>query len=307
MARERTPAIADRTAVLAGGATRETIRDRLGLTVPREWWPSAHLLKSFEAAGFAFVQIDAPPASVLGDPRLLTRHAVALGEALSTTGLACILHAPTGLRLGSKVGDRSMDGLINYAAEVGARQIVYHALALPDEPAAEDALRFEVAALRRAARRAEDLNLVIAVENLAPLYPGPEALSANPMSLRGLRHRLSSDGIGVCLDIGHAFISADSRKTSLERFIEPVLDAVTLFHLHDNFGARRGRHTTALGVDPIRLDLHLPPGRGQLPWHEVAPLIAGHEAAVILEVHPPYRPKAAELWEDTTLLLGPPV
>ena len=26
---------------------------RLGLTVPHEWWPSAHLLKSFEAAGFA--------------------------------------------------------------------------------------------------------------------------------------------------------------------------------------------------------------------------------------------------------------
>jgi sugar phosphate isomerase/epimerase len=278
---------------------------RLGLTVPHEWWPSAHLLKSFEAAGFSYAQIDAPPASVLRDARLCTKHAVALREALVTTGLSPLLHAPAGLRLGVADGDRSMDGLIDYAAEVGASQVVYHALALPDEPASEDRLRFEVRALGRAARRAADLNLRVAVENLAPLYPGPETLSANPMSLRGLAHRLESDGIGVCLDIGHAHIVAEVLHTSLERFIEPVLDVVTLFHAHDNFGARReAEHADALGVDPLRLDLHLPPGRGTLPWHSVGALISTHTAPVVLEVHPPYRPRAAELREDAALLIS---
>ena len=66
-----------------------------------------------------------------------------------------------------------MDGLIDYAA-VGADQIVYHALALPDEPQSEDRVRFEVRAIGRAAQRAADLNLRVALENLAPLYPGPE-------------------------------------------------------------------------------------------------------------------------------------
>jgi sugar phosphate isomerase/epimerase len=283
----------------------ERLDGRLGLTVPHEWWPSAHLLKSFEAAGFAYAQIDAPPISVLSDPRLCTRHAIALHEALATTGLAPLLHAPAGLRIGTAPGDRAMDGLIDYAAEIGASQIVYHALALPDEPESEDTLRFEVRSLGRAARRAADLNLRVAVENLAPLYPGAETLSANPMSLRGLAHRLDSDGIGICLDLGHAHVLAELRRTALERLIEPVLDVVTLFHAHDNFGARRGDdRSDALGVDPLRLDLHLPPGRGSLPWHEIGGLVSAHTAPVVLEVHPPYRPRAAELREDAALLIS---
>jgi sugar phosphate isomerase/epimerase len=295
----------ERGAAEAEAAAGEPLADRLGLTVPHEWWPSAHLLKSYEAAGFSYVQIDGPPLSVLSDPRLCTKHAIAVHEALATTGLAPVLHAPAELRLGTAEGDRAMDGLIDHAAEIGAGQIVYHALALPDEPASEDRRRFEVRALARAARRSADLNLRIAVENLAPLYPGPDALSANPMSLRGLVNRLDSDGVGICLDVGHAHIVAELRRTSLDRFIEPVLDAVTLFHAHDNFGARRGdAHTDALGVDPLRLDLHLPPGRGSLPWHTVGPLISGHRAPVVLEVHPPYRPRAAELREDAALLIS---
>ncbi len=289
----------------AGATASEPLAGRLGLTVPHEWWPSAHLLKSFEAAGFSYAQVDAPPDSVLSDTRLCTQHAIALGQALATTGLGAILHAPAGLRIGTPHGDRAMDGLIDYAAEVGAAQIVYHALALPDEPESEDRLRFEVRSLGRAARRAEDLNLRVAVENLAPLYPGIETLSSNPMSLRGLAHRLDSEGIGVCLDLGHAHVVAELRRTSLERFIEPVLDAVTLFHAHDNFGARRGDGDgDALGVDPLRLDLHLPPGRGTLPWHAIGPLISAHRAPVMLEVHPPYRPRAAELREDAALLIS---
>ena len=281
---------------------------RLGLTVPHEWWPSAHLLKAFEAAGFAYAQVDAPPASVLREPRLCTRHAIALSAALETTGLRPVLHAPAGLRIGSGEGDRAMDGLIEYAAEIGAAQIVYHALALPDAAESENMLRLETRSLRRAAARAEDLNIRIAVENLAPLYPGPETLSANPISLRGLVQRVASEGIGLCLDLGHAHIAADLRHTGIERLIEPVLDVVTLFHAHDNFGARRASRGAgpepALGVDPLRLDLHLPPGRGTLAWHTVAPLVAGHSAPVVLEVHPPFRPRADELREDATVLLG---
>lgn len=286
-------------------AAVDRLAGRLGLTVPHEWWPSAHLLKSLEAAGFAHVQIDAPPVGVLVSPRLCTRHAIAVRAALETTGLRPMLHAPGGLRVGNAAGDRAIDGLIDYAAEIGAAQIVYHALALPDDPGSADRLRFETRSLSRAARRAADLDLLIAVENLAPLYPGPETLSASPMSLRGLVHRLNSEGIGLCLDIGHAHVTADLRHTSLERFIEPVLDAVSLFHAHDNFGARRSDGTAdALGVDPLRLDLHLPPGRGTLPWHSIGSLVTEHEAPIVLEVHPPYRPRAAELREDAALLLG---
>ncbi len=276
---------------------------RLGLTVPHEWWPSAHLLKSFEAAGFAWAQVDAPPVDVLRTPRLVVRHAVALGESLHSTGLRAVLHAPPGARAGTRDGDRVLESLISYAAEAGAEQIVYHALALPDEPPSEDGLRLEERSLAHLARRAADLNIGICVENLAPMYPGIETLSANPLSLRSLVHRLGTEGVGICLDLGHAHIVAERRKTSLARFVEPVLDVVTLFHIHDNLGARARLGGSTLSVDPLRLDLHLPPGRGSLPWHTVSSLVSGHDAPVVLEVHPPFRRGAEELREDAELLL----
>lgn len=275
---------------------------RFGLTVPHEWWPSVHLLKSFEAAGFSHVQVDAPPVSVLADSRQVMQHAEALCDSLSTTSLSLIIHAPGGLRIGSPDGDRAMDGLIDYAAEARAEQVVYHALALPDEHESEDALRFEMRSLRHAVRRAELNGFVIAIENLAPLFPGPETLSANPMTLRTAVRRLSSEGAGVCLDLGHAHISAELRHTSLSLLIEPVMDAVTLIHAHDNFGARHSAASDrALGVDPLRLDLHLPPGRGNLPWHEVTPLVMRTRVPVILEVHPPFRPRVADLHDTGSL------
>ena len=278
---------------------------RLGLTVPHEWWPSAHLVKSFEAAGFSHVQVDAPPASVLGDPRLVTKHAGALRSSLATTGLSLIVHAPGGLRLGTAAGDRAMDGLIDYAVEADGEQVVYHALAYPDVPESECSLRAEMGSLRRAVRRAELHDIVIAIENLAPLYPGPETVSASPLALRTVARRLSSEGVGLCLDLGHAHITADHRHTSLERLVEPVMDAVTLIHAHDNYGARReAPRGGAMGVDPLRLDLHLPPRRGTLPWGDIAHHVVRCGVPVILEVHPPFRPRAAELHDAGALLFA---
>jgi sugar phosphate isomerase/epimerase len=234
---------------------------------------------------------------VLRDARLCTRHASAAGASLSTTGLEAVVHAPAGLRAGTRAGDRALEGLLSYAAELGTRQVVYHAQALPDAPESEDGLLFEARSLAALARAAERLELTIAVENLCPLYPGPETVAASPLSLRGLVQRIGSRGLGLCLDVGHAHVIADLRHTHAAHLAEPVLDAVTLFHVHDNLGARwRSHPTEGSGVDPLRLDLHLPPGRGTLGWEEIAPLLADHTAPLVLEVHPPHRPRAAELF-----------
>ena len=277
---------------------------RLGLSLPNEWWASAPLLKSYEAAGFGWVQLHSPPTSILTVARLTTTHAVAAAAALATTSLSAVVHAPPGLRAGTRDGDRAFEGLLSYAAEVGASQVVYHALALPEGRASEPALVAEASSLSRHAGLAERLELRIAIENLAPLYPGPEMLSANPAMLRGLARRIGSPAITICLDLGHAHISADLRNTSVDLLCEPVLDRVSVFHLHDNLGARRRAGGEELGVDPLRLDLHLPPGRGTLPWQRLAPALAAHQAPLLLEVHPPFRPRAGELAETVAAILA---
>jgi len=276
----------------------------IGLNVPDEWWPSPAMLKSLEAAGFGRVQFHAPPASVLSDPGQCHRHAGTLAGVLATTGLGAVVHAPGGLRMGARAGDRAADGLLSYAAEIGASHVVYHACALPDAPESEDALLFESRSLAALAPRAEQLGVTIAIENLAPVFPGIEPLSANPMVLRGVAHRIGSDRVGLCLDLGHAHIVAELRRTSLEALVHPVLDVVTLFHLHDNLGARWQPRSPEAGLDPLRLDLHLPPGRGTLPWKRLLPDVAIHEAPAVLEVHPPHRQRAADLHRSFTELIS---
>jgi sugar phosphate isomerase/epimerase len=297
-------ATAEPKALSAPQESGRALTGRLGLSVPYEWWPSAPLLKSYEAAGFEWVQLHSPPPSVLTEPRQLARHGAGAAESLRTTSLKAIVHAPGALRLGDAGADRAFSALLSYAAELGAEQVVYHALALPDAPESEPARTAEVRSLTSLARRAERLEVTIAIENLAPLYPGPAHLSANPATLRTLAQLIGSDRVALCLDVGHAHISADLGHTAVERLCEPVLDTVSVFHVHDNLGARSTQHGEELGVDPLRLDLHLPPGRGTLPWHKVGRLLSAHRAPLMLEVHPPYRPRAAELASTLRRLLG---
>jgi sugar phosphate isomerase/epimerase len=286
-----------------GPSGLEALGARLGLNVPEGWWPSAPLLKEFEAAGFGWTQVHSPPATVLATPRHCTAHAATLAATLQTTGLRTVVHGPNSLLVGTKEADRVFEGLLSWAAELGAEQVVYHARSLPDAPGSETALLFETRSLARLAMRAERLGITIAIENLAPVFPGTESLSANPMTLRGLVHRIGSDRVGICVDLGHAHIVADFRHTTVERLIEPVLDVVSLFHAHDNFGARWDGSRPA-GLDPLRLDLHLPPGRGELPWERVAPHLAEHDAPIVLEIQTPFRTRPEEAFESASRALA---
>jgi sugar phosphate isomerase/epimerase len=263
------------------------LRTRLGLNVPHEWWPSAPMLKEIEASGLAWVQLPAPPASVLSSARECISHARAVTDSLEGTGLRRVLHAPTELLAGEPAADRALAGAISYASECGAEQVVYHARCLPDGRGAEDRLLAETRSLASLATLAERVGVVIAIENLAPVWPGPEMISANPLALRALARRIGSPALGLCLDVGHANVIAGLRRTSLSRMVEPVLDSVVLFHVHDNLGGRWGASDRRPGLDPLRLDLHLPPGSGSIDWEEIAPSLLAHAAPLLLEVHPP--------------------
>jgi sugar phosphate isomerase/epimerase len=242
---------------------------------------------------------------VLEQPRDAHRHAAALSDALGTAGLRRVLHGPTQVRAGTEQGNAALEGLISYAAEVGASHVVYHAANLPDEPSSEDGRLAETRALATLAPRAERLGVIIALENLAPVYPAPDALSFTPMILRTMAKRISSPAIGLCVDVGHANVVAGLRRTDPLELIEPVLDRAVMFHLHDNLDARHG-HPETPELDPLRLDLHLPPGRGTVPWDRLAPLLARKRGApLVLEVHPP-RPAAARLFEAGVAAVAPP-
>jgi sugar phosphate isomerase/epimerase len=284
---------------------------RLGLNVHRDQWPNTPLLASYEAAGFAWIQVHTPPRPMLADRERCRRHARALRAALSPCGLRLLLHGPDDLSAGTLEHDRAFDGLMDYAAEAGAELVVYHGLNFPVAEGASAAARLderlaaEERSLRRFASRAEELGITFAVENLAPMYPVPPTaprVCHDPVAVRDLVRRLGSPAMGMLLDLGHAHLTASLRGESAERAVRAVLDDVVLFHVHDNLGARR-HDLGAPGVDPLKLDLHLPPGAGCLPWDRLAPMIAAHRAPLMLEVERSHGAAPADLAASTTALL----
>lgn len=284
---------------------------RLGLDVPRDQWPTTAGLKAAEAAGFAWVQVRTPPAPMLADRERLRRHARALRAALAPTGLRLLLHGPDDLRVGTLTADRAFEGLLEHAQECGAELVVYHGLNHPDVdgPAAErvaERVAHEQRSLRRLADKAARRRVVVAVENLAPMWPDrshPPRLTYDPVKVRDLVRAVGSPNVGMLLDLGHAHITNGLRGTEMAAILRAVRDDVVLFHVHDNLGARH-HDLGAPGVDPLRLDLHLAPGAGSLPWDVVAETLRGHTAPLMLEVVPAHRPELASLAAVTRQLLA---
>jgi sugar phosphate isomerase/epimerase len=277
----------------------------LGLDGPRGWWPTAPRLKSYEAAGFGYVQLWMPDRALLSQPEAIGVHATALWETLRLTSLRLILHAPEDLFAGTPEHDRQLDGALSYAALTGAEMIVYHGAQVPVHSAGvHERLAEERRSLRRALRRASALGIQIAIQNLTPSYPGmQERVADNPLAVDELVRRLDSDAAGMCLDLGHAHVVAGLASCELAELVEPVLERVIVFGVHDNFGAAPGAPRSG-GIEPLRLDLHMPPGAGTVPWAGLAPTLASRRAPLQLEIHPNLRPEPATLAILARELLG---
>ena len=288
------------TAIQVRGS-RTALDHRLGLNIPYEWWPAAATLKALEAAGFAWVQVAAPPVEMLADPRHGVRHASALRQALEVTSLNVVVHGPTNLQLGTALHYRAFESLLEYTSNIGATHVVYHALDFARR-GAESAE--EERCLVRLARSAEALRLTVCLENLCPTYPGRSTVCHDPLSVRDLVRRLDTPAYRMLLDVGHANVVAGYMGVETATLIEPVLENVALFHIHDNLGARLGGEGGPT-IDPLQLDLHLPPGGGNVPWDQLRTALLGHDAPLMMEIHPAHRSVPSGLREAAVTALAP--
>lgn len=266
---------------------------RLGLDQPAGWWPTASRLKSYEAGGFDYVQARMPPRRLLADSIAISVHGGALRDALALTGLRLILHAPDDLTVGDREHDRQFAGALEYASLAGAELLVYHGMRVPAGAIAR--LAEEESSLVEMIDVVSAAGVQLAIENLAPVYPdSPRLACQDPGAVAALVRRLQSDSVGMCLDLGHAHIAAELAGCPLPELVAPLLGEVVLFHVHDNFGARLST-PRAGGIDPLKLDLHLAPGAGTVPFASLRGLLERHAAPLQLEVHPARRPEPGTL------------
>ncbi len=285
--RQRAP---QRLEGLSGG---RPLDGRLGLAVPREGWPTAPELKRLEACGYAWVQLHAPPVAMVADAISARHWSDCLRAVLAPTGLRVVLHAPDALDLSLRDHERALGGLLDCAGRVGATTVVLHV----GRAAGEEQLEREEAALLRGSALAERAGLRLALENLAPAYPIAADVrepAHAPLFVRDLVRRLDSPAVGMAFDVGHAHVTAQLDGHALADVLAAVADEVVLFHVHDNLGVRRGPGTPP-GIMPLRLDLHMAPGRGTVPWRALAPLLREHTAPLVMEIAPGHRPEPLRL------------
>jgi len=164
---------------------------------------------------------------------------------------------------------RRMLRWVEYAARLGVRVLVVHAAFPKPAPDAryDEVLRrvieLNVQYLGELARRAEDLGVLVAVENCVEPW-----FCSSPPDLLFLMESVGSASLGVCVDTGHFNANSIDPAYAVERLAGHVVAT----HVHDN----DGRH-----------DQHLPPLLGSIDWARVVAAFRGSgcRAPLIYEFH----------------------
>lgn len=248
------------------------------------------------------------------------------------------LHGPGKLNLARdpELAAEVMECCLQMAAELGAEVLVYHSgqialhdarlglAPLPGEQALGELYRRETEALCRFAGRAEALGVLLAVENrdphlweLATLARCGRPAGDLVRYHAGMRLDLlsaqvaevASANVGLCLDVGHAFLAAPYwRQPDYLDAVRAAAPWVRHLHLHDNFGriddvADSMRERLVMG----QADNHMPPGWGDIPLAGVVAALteAGYAGWVVAEVAPRYEPYYEEVLANARALWGP--
>ncbi len=162
---------------------------------------------------------------------------------------------------------------LEVANRLGATAQVHHAGLLPAVSAAQRAgmLAMEREALAEMGPHAADAGVMLCVETL---FGRVDQWTASPAELAAQIEGVGHPNIRATIDFSHAFINADERGYDPLAELERLAPLTRHLHVHDSFGAAKtfspySRSETILfGLG----DLHLPPGRGSLPWDRLARL-----------------------------------
>jgi len=115
--------------------------------------------------------------------------------------------------------------------------------------------------LRAAGKEAEKCGIKIALENVDRFEP-----FGNVELLPRMVKMADSPAVGFCFDSGHAHCCG---QTELVKWIEVMGNKLFTTHFHDNAGARHDALSNKKWIEAKKIDAHLPPGFGTIPWIDV--------------------------------------
>ncbi len=296
----------------------------------------ARTLDRAVAVGFDGVELGIDCCNAIRGGRLVPSEVQRTRALLARYPLRYTLHGPINLNLTREpeLAAAVMESCLQLAAGLGAEVLVYHSgqialhdawlglAPLPDDEALAGLWQRETEALCRFARRAAALGVLLAVENRDPHLWEVAALARHGRPAadlvryhQGMRldllsaqmAQVASPHVGLCLDVGHAFLAApywpDPDYLGAVRAAAPW---VKHLHLHDNFGRL---DDIAASMDERlvfgQADNHMPAGWGRIPLGEVLQALAGvgYRGWVLAEVAARYQPYHEEVLANARALL----
>lgn len=191
--------------------------------------------------------------------------------------------------------------MVYHSAQIVLRSADQDTSDLPDAAGLRALWETETEVLREMAAEAHARDVLIAVENRDPHLWEFAALKRHGKPAQdittyhqGMRldliceqiKQIASPNVGICLDVGHAFLAAPYLPDDYLSTIRAAAPYIKHLHFHDNFGrlddwAKSMLERLAFG----EADSHLPPGLGKIPLRDVLTILkqAGYAGWVMVE------------------------
>jgi sugar phosphate isomerase/epimerase len=287
--------------------------------------------------GYDSVELSAYGLNVVVNGRCNRDRVAAIHEILRHYPLAYTVHGPCELNLALDASDgiaeSALAAYLNFCAEIEADIFVYHSglihlhapywglAPLPLEDTIQTRHEYEVAALQRLAPRADDLGVIIAMENRDPHLWEVAALARQGRTVQALStyhpgllmdkvltqiEAVDHPAVGLTLDVGHAYIASQVCGFDYLAAVEAAAPHVKHIHFHDNCGKLDGFSSEQAERLPFgQGDLHMPPGWGEIPLQETLRLLKTYEGTITLEIRPRYHDhleaslaRTRDLWQN---------
>ncbi|MCD6136276.1 sugar phosphate isomerase/epimerase [Candidatus Bipolaricaulota bacterium] len=135
---------------------------------------------------------------------------------------------------------------VEFCSLIGASALILHPNSLGFEGTSPHP---DFPGIRRLAAQARDLGVRLVLENT------PNTMWALDLALDEIGDDPQETNLGICIDVGHAYISQDAGREPIRNYIERYKGQLVHLHLHDNFGDA---------------DDHLPLQEGSIDWQNLA-------------------------------------
>ena len=146
----------------------------------------------------------------------------------------------------SKWNPHDLQDEVEFCALIGAHALILHPNSLGLEGPEP---RPDFPGIRRLATQAHRLGVQLVLENT------PDTMWALDLALDEIGDDPEKTNLGICIDVGHAYISQDAGREPIRNYIERYKGQLVHLHLHDNFGDA---------------DEHLPIKDGSIDWQNLA-------------------------------------